>query len=317
MRWDISTPQRVVSRLEALPGQGTLARSGTKLFAERGRFGVWEHLLGPRHILLVYTVETPKHGLIRRLEVQAHLGDEGEDDLCPPAEFASRWQGLQERMAIMGVLPPEEARYVRVDPAVDVVYDDPCEAQLGLEGLRYARWPRGWHAEFQGPPPYTTVAVKRGTSTVARAYCRNAKLRNGKERWGKIRFEREQRFPWRESRSVDELAETATAAVFWGSVFGCGAASGRVTRLPREVQTVRLIERVQLGDITASQYEQLTGFLDAERLGLTDRVYRAETARRRRKLAKSLGIAVADAEAEPLDASLDDLLSLPRAGWAA
>ena len=80
---------------------------------------------------------------------------------------------------------------------------------------------------------------------------------------------------------------------------------------------MRLIERVQLGEITASQFEQLTGFLDGERLGLTDRVYRPETARRRRALAKSLGVSPADAGTEPLDVSLDELLAVPRSGWAA
>ncbi len=40
---------------------------------------------------------------------------------------------------------------------------------------------------------------------------------------------------------------------------------------------MKLIERVQLGDITGAQFDQLTGFFDAERLGLTDRVYKPET----------------------------------------
>jgi hypothetical protein len=108
-----------------------------------------------------------------------------------------------------------------------------------------------------------------------------------------------------------------TATVLWGAVFGQGRAAGTVTRIEREVQTMKLIERVQLGDITAAQFEQLTGFLDAERLGLTDRVYKPETARRRRTLAKELGISVADAGVEPLDVSLDDLLEVPRSAWAA
>lgn len=108
-----------------------------------------------------------------------------------------------------------------------------------------------------------------------------------------------------------------TASVLWGSVFGQGQAAGRVTRIEREVQTVKLIDRVQLGDITTAQFEQLTGFLDAERLGLTDRVYKPETARRRRTLAKELGISVSDAGVEPLDVSLDELLEVPRSAWAA
>jgi hypothetical protein len=317
LRWDISTPQRVVSRLEKLPGQGSLSQPGKKLYAERDRFGKWQHLLGPKHVLLSYTVDSPSHGLIRRLELQAHLGDDGEDDLCPTSEFANRWRRLEQFMAMIGVLPPEEPSYVRVDPAVDVAFEDPQDGQRVLEGLRHARWPYGWHAEFQGPPPYTTVAIKKATKTIARAYCRNTKMRNGRPRWGKIRFEREQRFEWKDRRPVAELERTEAAAMFWGSAFGHGAASGNVTRVPREVQTVKLIERVQLNEITTAQYEQLTGFLDAERLGISDRIYRPETARRRRALAKSLGIGVSDAEVEPMDVALDDLLDVPRSAWAA
>ena len=80
---------------------------------------------------------------------------------------------------------------------------------------------------------------------------------------------------------------------------------------------MRLIERVQLGEISTAQFEQLTGFLDAERLGLTDRVYKPETARRRRALAKELGVAPADAQTAALDVSLDELLDAPRSAWAA
>jgi hypothetical protein len=316
-RWDLSTPQRVVARLEALPGQGTLKSPGRKLFAERDRFGKWQHLLGDRHVLITYTVDSPKCGLIRRLELQAHLGERGEDDLCRVDEFAPRWQRLQQRMGFMGVLPAEEPVCVRVDPAVDVNYPDPLEGQRVLEGLRYARWPRGWHAEYQGPPPYTTVAVKHRTRTVARAYCRNTKLKNGGPQWGKIRFEREQRFEWRQGRPLDELARIEAASTYWGTAFGLGTAPGSVKRIRREVQAVKLIEQVQLGDISTAQYEQLMGFLDAERLGLTDRIYSPETARRRRKLAASLGIAPADAELDELDVSLDELLHVPRSAWAA
>lgn len=116
-----------------------------------------------------------------------------------------------------------------------------------MEGLRYARWPYGSHAEWQGAPPYTTVAVKSGTKTVARVYCRNTKLRNGGARLGKLRFEREQRFTWAFRRKVEELQDDRTAATYWGSAFGVGKASGVVTRVPRETQTMKLIERVQLG----------------------------------------------------------------------
>src|SRR5579862_2486044 len=170
VRWDISTPQAVVARLDSLPGQGNISQPGKKLFAERDRFGKWHHLLGPRNVLLAYVVDVGKRERIRRLELQAHLGDEGEDDLCRPSEFEERWENLQRFMGLIGVLPPEDPVYVRVDPAVDVAYEDPQEGREVLEGLRYARWPYGWYAEYQGPPPYTTVAVKHKTRIVGRAY---------------------------------------------------------------------------------------------------------------------------------------------------
>jgi hypothetical protein len=316
IRWDISVPQPVVARLHELPGQGSLSR-GKKLLAERDRFGKWCHLLGPQNVLLVYTVESPQYGMIRRLEVQAHLGDAGEDDLCSVAEFHVRWRRLQLLMAGRRVLPIEDPVYVRVDPAIDVEYEDGEDGRRVLEALRYARWPRGWYAEWQGPPPYTTVAIKSNSKTVARAYCRNTKLKNGKPRWGKLRFEREQRFTWSDQRPVEELGSEEVAAMFWGSAFGSAAVSGKARGIPRESQSAELIERVSQGEISCAQFEQLAGFLDAERLGLVERVYRPETARRRRKLARHIGLAVSDPDAEQLDVDLDELLAAPRARWAA
>jgi hypothetical protein len=316
VRWDISTPQAVVGRLNALPGQGNMRQPGKKLFAERDRFGKWQHALGPSHVLLAYVVDSHEYGLIRRLELQTHLVDEVENDLCQPSEFPERWERVQTRMAMQGVLPPEDPVYVRVDPAVDVVYEDSADGRDVLEAVRYARWPYGWYAEFQGSPPYTTVAIKSKTKIVGRVYCRNTKLRNGDPRWGKLRFEREQRFEWRDQRPLAELAQGVTASTFWGPVFGHGAASGKVTRIEREVQTVKLIERVRLGEISTREFEQLTGFLDAERLGLTERVYNPETARRRRALARKIGVSVTDAQSEPLEVSLDDLLIVLRSAWS-
>ena len=96
------------------------SRIGRKLYAERDRFGKWQHLLGPENVLVSWTVDSPSHGVIRRLEVQAHLGDSGEDDLCAPSLFEQRWEKLQLFMGMVGVLPPEDPVCVRVDAAVDV-----------------------------------------------------------------------------------------------------------------------------------------------------------------------------------------------------
>jgi hypothetical protein len=108
-------------------------------------------------------------------------------------------------------------------------------------------------------------------------------------------------------------------ALWWRHVFGQGRPSGTVTRLPREVQTVKLIDRVQLGEIGYAQFERMAAFLDAERLGMADRVYAPETLRRRRREAKELGLSTADVDVdEPeFDASIDELLDPVRAAWRA
>jgi hypothetical protein len=315
-RWDLSTPEAVVGRLRELPHTGSVTQPGRSIFMERDRFGKPQHLLGPQHVLIVWTVDTPKHGLIRRLEVQSHLGDPGENDLCTVDDFARRFLRLQKFMGMVGVLPVTEPRLVRCDPAIDVEYENPDDAVRTLEALRFGRWPRGWYAQYEGPPPHTTVSIKNGTSTVGRAYCRNSKLKNGGPKFGKIRYEVEKRFQWGNSLPVEALEHEFAAVTFWGAVFGLGAASGRVTRLTREVQTMKLIERVALGEISVTQYEQLSACLDAERLGLVDRAYSKETARRRRMLAKTLGVSRADAEPLELDEALDELLAPVRAGWS-
>src|SRR5438045_7888108 len=104
--------------------------------------------------------------------------------------------------------------------------------------------------------------------------------------------------------------------MFWSAVFGAGTASGMVTPLAKEVQAMKLIERVQLGEITFAQYERMTAFLEAERLGQADRVYPASTRRSRQREARELGLAPVDADVVELDESLDELLTVPRAAWA-
>jgi hypothetical protein len=299
-----------------IPSLGSLTQPGRTLFAAKDRFGKWDHFLGPRHVMLAYVVQL-KGADIRRLEVQAHLGPEGEDDLCPPRMFEARYADLATRMALFGVLPSDDPRVVRVDVAVDVSYEDPHEGWMTLEALRFARWPKGWYAEWQGSPPYTTVAVKSGRKTVARVYCRNSKLRNGGERWGKLRFEREHRFDWVGAPPVQEFGCEQAAQDDWGAVFGLGRASGRVVRLRREVEAKGLIDRVATGELTTVQYEQLSAFLTAERLGLVDRAYSRETARRRRALARTLGVATFDGEARGVDLPIDSLLVVPRGAWSA
>jgi hypothetical protein len=317
-RWDVSTPERVVARLSELPGRGSATNPGKKLFAETNRFGKWQHLLGPRHVMVLHVVDSPTHGLIRRLEVQAHLGPDGEDDLCTLEDFSARWLGLQKRMAMMGVLPATEPRVTRVDVAVDLEFGNPSDGFGVLEGLKHARYPNGWYSEYQGEPPYTTVAIKSGRKTIGRVYCRNTKLGNGKPKWGKLRFEREQLFRWLLGRPVSELENSALAPMIWESVFGHGQVAGKVVRLATEVVTMKLIERVVLGEIGYAQFERMNAYLTAERLGLVDKAYTPDQARTRKREAKELGLSPADAECEypEFDADLDEMLTVARSAWS-
>ena len=108
-RWDISTPQPCIGRLLELPVHGSINQPGRTLFASHDRFGKWEHALGPRHVMLAYVVQV-RDQQIRRLEVQAHLGPEGEDDLCPVEELPERYRDLTTRLALWGALPSEDPR---------------------------------------------------------------------------------------------------------------------------------------------------------------------------------------------------------------
>jgi hypothetical protein len=188
VRWDISTPQAVVGRLNALPGQGSMRQPGKKLFAERDRFGTWQHALGPSHVLLAYVVDSPEYGLIRRLELQTHLGEEVENDLCRPSEFPERWERVQTRMRCMVCSRPRIRSM--------------CEWILPSTSC------------MRIPPTDVTC--------------------------------------WRL----------------------CGTRAGPTGGTP---------------SFSTREFEQLTGFLDAERLGLTERVHNPETARRRRALARKIG----------------------------
>lgn len=74
-------------------------------------------------------------------------------------------------------------------------------------------------------------------------------------------------------------------------------------------------ERVVLGELSTAQFEQLLAFLTAERLGLVDKAYSRETVRRRRELARRLGVSASEAEVDGTDVSLDAVLRLPRGAW--
>jgi hypothetical protein len=213
---------------------------------------------------------------------------------------------------------------VRVDVAVDVRYPSASAGRAVIDALRSQRLSHGHYVQEYGNP-VTTVAQKRKSGkTVARCYCRNssptAKLETG-PMYGLLRFEVEKHFPAAGDRRImpEQLESPAFARMLWEERFGTPNPSGggtKLSRIAREVQTVKLADRVQLGEMGYAQFERMTAFLDAERLGIADRIYSTETLSRRRREARSLGLVANDALYEPQELDLDDLLSAPRAAFA-
>jgi hypothetical protein len=78
-----------------------------------------------------------------------------------------------------------------------------------------------------------------------------------------------------------------------------------------------LTQRVRLGEMTAAQFERMSGFLDAERRGVAREVYSDRLYSERRREARSLGLSVNDVGQEPVDLDLGDLLEPARGVWAA
>ena len=85
--------------------------------------------------------------------------------------------------------------------------------------------------------------------------------------------------------------------------------ASRVTRFAREVQAMKLAERMGRGELTHGQAERLHLFLDLERLGLARERYPKSIYSARRREASKLGYGVTDCGAGGLDVELVDLLA--------
>ena len=96
--------------------------------------------------------------------------------------------------------------------------------------------------------------------------------------------------------------------MIWEARYGKEYVDGRVTRLSREEQVLTLTQRVRLGEMTAAQFERMSGFLDAERLGVACEVYSDRLYSERRREARELGLSVNDVGQEPVELDLGELL---------
>ncbi len=195
----------------------------------------------------------------------------------------------------------------RIDVAVDAECE-PSDGKLLLDALEATRLPQGWRTTSSGVPRSRVYFRARGTEKVcARAYCRNLKTKSG-EAYGRIRLEAEQRFDPKVC-PLESAVDPAFSATVWKGRYG-GLAS-KVTRLAREVQTVKIAERVAHSEITYAQGERLAMFLDLERLGLAQSYYPKSVYAARKREAAKLGYCANDSSADSpaLELDLTDLIA--------
>jgi hypothetical protein len=301
--FDLSTSALSLTRVREMDGReiGTSKRLGWE-----ASWGKFENLLG--RSFAMFKSDT------NRLYVQWKPADSGE--LLRPAHFEERFRDLERRLAVVGIETFERVWITRLDVSVDLACA-PEDGKALLDGLQAARLPRGQRITVDGQPRSTVYFRPRASDDVlARAYCRNLKTRTGLP-FGKIRLEAVHRFKPREWWADNCFTGNAAAAIIWEQRYGKEQVDGRVTRLSREEQVLTLTQRVRLGEMTAAQFERMSGFLDAERLGLAREIYSDRLYTARRKEARELGLSVNDVGEDSVDLDLGELLRAARGVWAA
>jgi hypothetical protein len=288
--FDMNGLRSSIERAEELPGVQT---GRGKMLGHRTQFGQWAHMFG--RSAAFWKTET------KRLYVQAKLAEAGE--LCGPADVGAAVAQLVGQLESAGLASWDRPWVTRADVAVDAVCD-PVEGKLLLDALEAARPPNGWRTSTAGSPRSTVYfRAARSESVVARAYCRNLKLRRG-EPFGLIRLEAQQRWGPKET-SLAAVVSPPFIAHLWRSRFA-GLAS-TVRRVGDDVQAAELGERMKRGELRYGQAERLHLFLCQERQGIAAECYPASVYASRRREAAKLGYGVSDGK-PPLEIELGDLL---------
>ena len=182
----------------------------------------------------------------------------------------------------------------------------PEDGKLLLDALEGCRPPNGWRVRSVGVPRSTVYFSARSTESVkARSYCRNLKTRRG-DPFGLIRLEAEQRYE-PGGTLLEAAFDPRFGAGVWRSRFG--GLSAKVSRLPREVQTIELARRVIAGELRYSQGERLSMLVDLERIGLDQAYYPRSVLSSRRAEARSVGLAANEINCSVLEVDLSELLA--------
>ena len=299
--FDLTGSAVSLTRVAEMPGREF---GMTKRLGYDGSWGKFENLLGRSYA--TFKRDT------NRLYVQWKPVAEGE--LLRPEDFEREYNALEQRMAVVGLESFERQWVTRVDVSVDLECS-PADGKALLDALEAARLPGGKRVTVDGQPRSTVYFRPRASDDVlARAYCRNLKTRTG-EPFGRIRLEAVQRFKPKEWWVDFCFTGNAAAGMVWENRYGAEQLSGRITRLSREHQVLQLAERVVARELTSGQFERMSAFLDAERLGIARTVYNERKYGERRREARRLSLAVNEVGTEPIDLDLGDLLQAARDIW--
>ena len=253
------------------------ARYG-RLLCGMERNGVWSKFLG------VSTVYDPKH---HTLAYDFHPHEPGA--FAPLDGWLEVVAGELNRRAALGIEFEGWATVKRVDVGIDVGFRDPELGRAFYEALRDRRYPKG--RRVQERQPGWLAVYGRGMKQPVqhgRVYDKGVQTRRI-DSWRWIRTERIVRWERRNAVRLS-LVKPGSLRHAYDDVFVDGLGDGEVIRSSDVAH--RLGSLVALGSLSLRRYEELAGYLLAERVGHLRLVYsgRPDLVSRRERLARDLGI---------------------------
>lgn len=242
------------------------------------RNGTWSKFLG------VSTLYDPKHGTIA-YDFHPH----GLGEFAPLDGWLEVVSGELNRRASLGLEFDGWAIVKRTDVGIDVGFVNPELGRAFYEALRDRRYPKGRRVQERQLGWFSIYG--RGTRQPVqhgRVYDKGVQTREVAP-WLWIRTERVVRWERRNATRLSLLTAGALRHAY-DEVFVDGLAPGAVVDGNSVVP--RLVSSVADGHITLRQYEQLAGYLLAERGGLVSALYagRPDQLSRREQLARELAV---------------------------
>jgi len=254
------------------------ARYGRSLCGTE-RNGVWSKFMG------VTTLYDPRHGTIA-YDFHPHE----RDAFAPLGSWMEIVSGELNRRVELGVAFEGWPIVKRADVGVDIGFRDPELGRAFYEALRDRRYAKGRRVQERQPGWFSVLG--RGTRQPvqhARVYDKGAEAKKA-DPWLWIRTERVVRWERRDGMRLSLLTAGALRHAY-DEVFLEGLGREAMV-LRRGGLATMLTTAVREGRVTVRQYEELAGYLLAERVGLARAVYGVRPAQmsRRERLSRELGI---------------------------